>query len=169
VRRDLLGAARALVLPTLALIGLALIAPGRLELGVRIYALLLCATAIVLVLLALRRAYPGETPLPRPAPAGAQRTPPPDLERIEHEVALAVAGSFDLHYRLVPRLRALADGLLASRRNLSLEKSPEEARELLGEESWALVRPGREAPRERLGKGIAPDDLGRVVDSLESL
>jgi hypothetical protein len=167
VRRDLLGAARALLLPTLALIGLALIAPGRLELGARIYALIVCATAIVLVLLALRRAYPGETPHPRPASAGTQRTPPPDLERIEHEVALAVAGSFDLHYRLVPRLRALAAGLLSARRNVSLEKTPERARALVGEEAWALVRPDRGAPEERLGKGIAVSDLGRVVDSLE--
>jgi hypothetical protein len=169
VRRDLLGAARALVLPTLALVGLALIAPGRLELGARIYALLLCTTAIVLVLLALRRAYPGETPIARSTPAGAGRTPPPDLERLEDEVALAVAGSFDLHYRLVPRLRALGAGLLSSRRNVSLEKSSETARAILGEEAWALVRPDREAPQERLGKGIAQADLGRVVDSLEGV
>jgi hypothetical protein len=169
VRRDLLGAARALVLPTLALIGLALFAPGRLELGVRIYALVLCASAIVLVLLALRRAYPDEAPLSRPVSAGAQRTPPPDLERIEHEVALAVAGSFDLHYRLVPRLRAVTAGLLSSRRNVALEKSPERARAIVGEETWALVRPDRKAPQERLGKGVAVGDLGRVVDSLEGI
>jgi hypothetical protein len=169
VKRDLFGAARALVLPTLGLIGLALIAPGRLELGVRIYELILCATAIVLVLLALRRAYPGETPLPRSASGGAQRTLPPDLERIEHDVALAVAGSFDLHYRLVPRLRALATGLLSARRSISLEKSPEEAHAIIGDEAWELVRPGREAPRERLGKGIAASDLVRVVDSLEGI
>jgi hypothetical protein len=169
VRRDLFAAARALLLPTLALLGLALLAPGRLELGVRIYALLLCATAMVVVLLALRRAYPEETPLHRSAPAGGQRTPPPDLERIEHEVALAVAGSFDLHYRLVPRLRALAAGLLSSRRNVSLERTPEDAWALVGEEAWALVRPDREAPQERLGKGIAAGDLGHVVDSLEGI
>jgi hypothetical protein len=169
VKRDLLGAARALLLPTFALIGLALFAPGRLELGARIYALILCATAIVLVLLALRRTYPGETPLPRSASGRAQRTLPPDLERIERDVALAVAGSFDLHYRLVPRLRALAAGLLSARRNVSLERSPEEARVIVGDEAWALVRPGREAPQERLGKGIDASDLRRVVDSLEAV
>jgi hypothetical protein len=169
VKRDLFGAARALVLPTLALIGLALVAPGRLELGARIYALILCATAIVLVLLALRRAYPGETPVPRSASGSVQRTVPPDLERIEHDVALAVAGSFDLHYRLVPRLRALAAGLLSARRNVSLEKSPEEARAIVGDEAWELVRPGREAPQERLGKGIAASDLSRIAGSLEGI
>lgn len=169
MRGDLFGAARALALPTLALIGIALVAPGRLELGVRIYALLVAATAIVLVLLALRRAYPAESALPTASSAVATRTPPPDLERIEHEVALAVAGSFDLHYRLVPRLRSLAAGLLAARRAVSLEKDPEAARAIVGAEAWALVRPDRAAPEERLGKGIPAGELACVVDSLEAV
>ena len=169
MRQDLFAAARALALPTFALIGLALAAPGRLELGVRIYVLLLAATAIVLVLLALRRAYPPESSLPRPPTVAATRTPPTDLERIEHEVALAVSGSFDLHFRLVPRLRSLAAGLLSSRRGVSLERDAETARALVGEETWALVRPDRAAPEERLGKGIVAGDLARAVDSLEAI
>ena len=168
MRRDLFGAARALAVPTFALIGIAIVAPGRLELAVRIYALVLCSTAIVLVLLALRRAYPDESPLREPASPASKRTPPPTLARLEHEVALGVAGSFDLHFRLVPRLRALATGLLSSRRNVSLT-STTEARAILAPEAWELVRPDREAPRERLGKGIPADDLTRVVDALEAI
>jgi hypothetical protein len=169
VRRDLPGAARVLVLSTLALIVLALVAPGRLELGVRIYALVLCATAIVLVLLALRRAYPDETPLREPAAPAHGRVPPASLGRIEHEVALSAAGAFDLHFRLVPRLRSLAAGLLTSRRNVSLEASPDPARAILGEEAWELVRPDRPAPQERLGQGMSPGDLTRVVEALEAI
>ena len=168
MRRDLLGAARALVVPTFALVGIAVVAPGRLELAIRIYALILCSTAIVLVLLALRRAYPDESPLRDVASPSPKRTPPPTLARIEHEVALGVAGSFDLHFRLVPRLRALATGLLSSRRNVSLA-SVSEARAILGPEVWELVRPDRETPRERLGKGIPAADLTRVVDALERI
>jgi hypothetical protein len=169
VRKDLLAAGRFLVIPTIVLIGLAMIAPGRLELGLRMYALVLCATATVLVLLAVRRAYPAETSLREPAPATPRRRPPPTLGRIEHEVALGVAASFDLHYRLVPRLRSLADGLLESRRNASLEANGEAARAILGDEAWALVRPDRPAPQERLGRGIPPRELERVVDALEAI
>lgn len=167
--RDLLGAARFLAVPTIALIGLAIIAPGRLELGIRIYALIASAAAITIVLLALRRAYPPETALRELSPAASTRRPPPGLARIEHEVALGVAGSFDLHYRLVPRLRALAAGLLASRRRVALDAGNEAPRAILGEDAWQLVRPDRLAPQERLAKGIPPSELQRVVDALETI
>jgi hypothetical protein len=167
VRKDLFAAARFLAVPTVAVLALALLAPGRLELGVRIYALVVAATAIVLVLIALRRAYPPEAGLRERAHAAQPRRPPPTLARIEHEVALGAAGSFDVHYRLVPRLRAIASGLLESRRGVSLESDA--ARSILGEETWELVRPGRPAPEDRLGPGIAPRDLERVVDALEAI
>jgi hypothetical protein len=169
VTKDLVGATRFLALPTLALLGLALVAPGRLELGVRIYALLVCATAIALVLLALRRAYPDETPLREPPQGARTRTPPPSLGRIEHEVALGVSGSFDLHFRLVPRLRSLADGLLTSRRGVSLAANPDAARAILGEDVWELVRPARPVPEDRLAQGAMPSELARVVDGLEAI
>ncbi len=169
MRRDVLAAARPLVVPTIALVGIALIAPGRLALGVRIYALLLCVAAIVVLLLALRRAYPDETLLREAPRRAAKRVPPPNLARIEHETALAAAGSFDLHYRLVPRLRALGAGLLSSRRHVSLAESPEAAHAILGENAWELVRPGRPAPEDRLAKGMAPGELGKVVDALEAI
>ena len=169
MRKDLFAAVRFLVVPTIALIGLAIVAPGRLELGLRIYALVLSATAIVLLLLALHRAYPSETAMREPARAAAKRRPPPTLGRIEHEVALGVAGSFDLHYRLVPRLRSVAAGLLDSRWKVSLEAHADTARAILGDEAWALVRPDRPAPQERLARGIPPRDLERVVDALEAI
>ena len=169
MRRDLLGAARALAVPTIALLGLVVFAPGRLELGVRIYALVLCAAVLAVLLLALRRAFPDETVLRESATSTARRMPPPSLVRIEHETALAVAGSFDVHYRLVPRLRALAAGLLSSRRKVTLTESPDTARALLGEQTWELVRPDRPAPEDRLAKGIAPRELELVVDALEGV
>ena len=122
VRRDLLAALRLLVVPTLALVAVVLFAPGRAGLAARVYALVLAATAVALILLALRRAFPPERPLRdarRAAPA--RRRPPASLDRIEHEAVLGVAGSFDLHFHFVPRLRSIASGLLASRRRISLE------------------------------------------------
>jgi hypothetical protein len=169
VRRNLLGAARFLALATVALAGVAIFAPGRAELALRIYALILSATAIVLLVLALRRAYPDETLLHEPANVGPKRLAPPSLGRIEHEVALGVASSFDLHYRLVPRLRSVAAGLLNARRKVSLETSPDTARGLLGDEAWALVRADRAAPQDRLAHGIAPGELARTIDALEAI
>jgi hypothetical protein len=169
MRSDAFAGARFMALPTIALVAVAFVAPGRAELALRIYALLLSATLIVLLVLALRRAYPDETPLREPGPTASARSAPPSLARIEHEVALGVAGSFDLHYRLVPRLRSVAVGLLDARRNISLETSPDRAHALLGDEAWALVRPDRMAPQDRLGRGLAPAELGRAVAALEAI
>jgi hypothetical protein len=170
VRRDLSAALRVLVVPTLALVAVAAFAPGLLGLAVRVYALLVCAAALAVALLELRRAYPPERPLRRRKRAArTRRRPPPALARIEHEAALGAAGSFDLHFRLVPRLRSLAAGLLASRRRISLDEDSAAARGVLGEATFELVRPDRLPPEDRLGRGISPRDLGLVVDSLERI
>lgn len=169
MRRDVLGASKLLVIPTIALGAIALLAPGRTALGVRIYALILCFSIIVLVLLALRRAYPPESILRPHAAAADRRIAPASLVHLENEAALGVASSFDLHYRLVPRLRTIAAGLLSSRRQVSLAASPDTARTILGERTWELVRSDRPAPEDRLAKGIPADELARTVDSLEAV
>jgi hypothetical protein len=170
VRRHVLGALKVLVLPTIALGVVVGLAPGHAGLALRVYALVVCGTALVVALLALRHAFPPERPLRGDRRARTERRKPPSsLARIEHEAALGIAGSFDLHYRLVPRLRSIASGLLESRRRIALERQPEAARAALGETTWSLVRPDREAPDDRLARGIPPAELARVVDSLESL
>jgi hypothetical protein len=169
VRRDLLAAGKWLALPTAGLAGVALFAPGRLELALRVYALVLAAAIIVLALRALRHAYPPESAL-RVVPH-EQRPPrqPPSLARTQDVVVLGIASSFDLHYRLVPRLRATATGLLASRRNVPLAADHERARGILGDGTWELVRPDRPAPEDRLTTGIAPTELSTVLDALEAV
>jgi hypothetical protein len=169
VRADLLGAARVLVVTTLALLGVAAVAPGRLELALRIYALIVAGTVIVLALLALGRAFPPESRLDV---TGTRRRPParpPSLARAQNEVVLGIASSVDLHYRLVPRLRRIASGLLAGRRSLSLTSQSEQARAVLGDQTWELVRPERPAPQDRLTTGIPARDLERVIAALESV
>ncbi len=170
MRRELTGALRLLFFPTIGLGVVAAFVPGRLGIAVRIYALVLCGAALALALSALRRVYPAETPLRSRAKAPSpQRHPPFSLGRIEHEAALGVAGSFDLQYRLVPRLRSIATGVLASHRRVSLDEQPAAAREILGEATWELVRPDRPAPEDRLGPGLPAQELGRVVDLLEAV
>jgi hypothetical protein len=169
VRRDLAGAARALVLPTIALLGIAAFVPGRLALGVRIYALVLGGAVVIVLVLALRRAYPRESELHATTSRSTRVAPPASLGRIELLSALAVASAFDLHYRLVPRLRTVATGLLSSRRRVSLALDPDGARAILGEHAWELVRPDRPPPEDRLAAGITSRELARVVDALEAI
>ena len=169
MRRDLLRAGKALALPTLAAVLALAFLPGHASVAVRIYALLLCVAAVVLALAALRRALPTSRPL-HSGSRGRRRSrpaPPATLARIEQEVALGIAGSFDLHHRLRPRLRDLARELLAGRRGVFLDAEPDRALEILGEEAWDLVRRDRQPPEDRLARGIPPAELARVVEALE--
>jgi hypothetical protein len=171
VRADLALAGKVLVLPTLALVLAAASFPGRFELAARVYALVLATAALGLALAALRRAYPpAALPHSSKLRSGSRpRRPPPTLARLENECLLGMGGSFDLHYRLRPRLREIAAPLLAIRRGVSLDGDPEAARRLLGEESWELLRADHTPPEDRLARGVAPATLRSAVETLERL
>jgi hypothetical protein len=170
VRRDLIRVVRLLVPATIALVAVVAFVPGRAELAIRLYALLLSAVVLALTVSALRRSYGPAAPLRRPSKRPpARREIPGTLVRLEQETALGVAGSFDLHHRLRPRLRGLARDLLAARRNVSFDRDAENARRALGEETWGLVRDDRPPPVDRLARGIPISELTRVVESLEKL
>jgi hypothetical protein len=170
MRRDITAGLRLLAVPTAALVLVAGVAPGRLELAARTYALLVCGVALVVAIRAVRRADPPETPL-RDGGSSADSRPrrPPSLARLEQLAALGVASSFDLQHRLLPPLRSIAGGLLASRRRVELESEPETARRMLGDETWDLVSPARPAPQDRVSRGVSPAQLTRVAESLERL
>jgi hypothetical protein len=89
---------------------------------------------------------------------------PEELTRLERAVALGVAHAGDLHTRLRPRLRTIAATLLAAR-GLELDQ----ARSLLGDDLWALVRSDREAPADPFAPGVEPGRLAVAVETLESL
>ena len=88
---------------------------------------------------------------------------------MEREVSLGLATAFDLHYRLRPRLRRVAAELLAARRGIELDASPDAARRALGDDAWEIVRGDREPPRERFGPGLDIASLRLAVDALEAL
>ena len=171
MRRNLRAAAKVLALPTLALVIAAAWVPGRLDLVARVYALVLAAVVLAVALAALRRAYPPATPLGSGVShrTTARSASPPTLLRLEQACALGVARSFDLHYRVRPRLREIAEPLLGLRRGISLDRDPEAARQALGETTWNLVRADRTPPDDRLAPGIPVPELGEVVASLERL
>jgi hypothetical protein len=169
VRRDLGTAAQVLAVPTLALLVVVAFFPGRAELAIRIYALILAVAALALLLSALRRAFPSTTPL---LPADGDRAAPPtpvSLARLENAVALGAAGAVDFQHRLHPRLNALARDLLASRRRISLDAEPDAAHRVLGDEAWELVRPDRAPPEDRQARGPELRAIRGVVDALEQM
>jgi hypothetical protein len=171
VRRNVARTGRFLILPTLALVVVAVLLPGRVELATRMYALLLCGLALLLAIGAFRESYPPEAPLrpKRPKRTRFEAEPPPTLAQIERETRLAAAGPFDLEHRLRPRLRLLATSLLAARRGISLDGDPDSAREILGDETWELVCADRPPPPHRMVRRVTPALLARLVDSLERL
>ena len=88
---------------------------------------------------------------------------------MEREVALGLSTAFDLHYRLRPSLRGIATELLAARRGIDLDASPEAARRLLGDDAWEIVRGDREPSREHFAAGVDIASLRRAVSALEAL
>jgi hypothetical protein len=170
VRAEIRSAVRLLALPTAALAFVVAFVPGRASLALRVYGLLVGIVVLAYGVRALVRAFPPATPLRPAARRSGQRSPQPEtLERIEQEAVLGVAGAFELHHRLRPRLRSLAAGLLATRRRLSLERDPGAARTALGETTWDLVRLDRPPPEDRLARGVPASELRAVVESLERL
>ena len=54
-----------------------------------------------------------------------------------------------------------------TRRRLSLDDDPEAARQIVGDETWELVRSDRPPPKDRPARGLPVSELDRVVESLE--
>jgi hypothetical protein len=90
------------------------------------------------------------------------------LALLEVVIATRSSTAFDLHFRLRPTLREIADERLAAR-GLQLDRGGPVVEEALGEELWEIVRPDREPPFKRFAPGISPAAAARVVDRLEAL
>jgi hypothetical protein len=104
-----------------------------------------------------------ERALERPRRAALR---PSELARLEREVALATTSSFDVHFRLRPVLREVAEHRVEAR---GVRFGSEASRRLLGEEVWEVVRPDRPQPDDRFGPGIPLADLHRLVTRLASI
>jgi hypothetical protein len=149
-------------------LGLArLLAPGWFELELDIFILVVGGIAIADVVILLRDAYPLEDVSDIAAALEREAEPPqrpPQLERLERELTMASSTAFDLHARLRPQLREIAEMRLATR-GVRLE----DAEGVLDAELWELVRPDRPPPSNRHARGIPPAELCRAVEALEAL
>jgi hypothetical protein len=91
---------------------------------------------------------------------------PQQLDRLEREVVLGAGSAFDLHYRLRATLRGIAAQRLSDRQGLELDLA---GPDVLTADTWALLRPDREAPRDRHGLGIPLPALEAIVAELEAI
>jgi hypothetical protein len=66
-------------------------------------------------------------------------------------------------------LREAATVRLATRQSVDIERRPDQARRLLGDDAWELLRPDLPAPADPHGPGISLGRLRRVVDALERI
>jgi len=168
VKRLAIGWGAFAVLATIALLLARLFEPNRFELELDVYILVVGGVALFNVVILIREAYPPAPHVTQIARAleheEEEPTRLPELERVERELTMATATSFDLHTRFRPLARDIATARLAAR-GRKLEESEDE----LGEELWALVRPDRPIPTDRHGAGISPESVERVVDRLEAL
>ncbi len=158
-----------LLVPTVALIVALAVAPDRAELAIHTWLLVVLGLAFVALLRIVQAAYPSRNSpfvasLEQPARTVER---PASLARTEREVSMAGAAAFDVHFRLRPMLVELAGELLLARRGIDLERSPERAHAVLGDDTWEIVRPDRPQPRQRHDPGMSQAKLDRIVTALE--
>jgi uncharacterized membrane protein len=95
--------------------------------------------------------------------AEATQRPRPlaEIEKMEREVTLAAASAYDLHVRLLPHLREIAQ--------CRLERSGRTyGPETLGR-WWELLRPDRPEPDDRFAAGISQSELRALVADLDRM
>jgi hypothetical protein len=167
----LLGWALTLAAAGGGLAALRALAPDRPVLG---RAFLLAVAAVAVARLAGGAALTGEpgaerSAYDRAARARASSSPAPDdLRRLEQALWFAGAREADLHARLRPVLREIAELRLAGH-GIALDGDEAAARAALGPELWEVVRRDRPAPADPDAPGLPPAALHALVARLEAI
>ncbi len=130
--------------------------------------LVLEVAAVVVGALVLAALVPRVSPRPRARSGRHSVSRPPALERIERVVGAGRQSAGDVHVRVRPLLREIADPLLR-REGVRLDAEPERARALLGEELWEVLRPDRPRPQDRRASELTLSELKQLVRKLERL
>jgi hypothetical protein len=169
VTRLVLGWLGGAAVATIGLFVARTLAPGRRELELDVYVIVLGALALLGLVSWLRRSAPRaresllERALHRPT---EEPETLPELAHLERVLVMSASQEFDLHYRLRPTLREIAAARLAGR-GLQLDAGGPLVENALGDELWAVVRPDRVAPENRQVRGIGRDGIERLVRRIE--
>jgi uncharacterized membrane protein len=164
MRRHALDLGVMFVLASGATLYVSLAVPGDRSIAIHVYVLFLGALLMLGVVAAVGAALPParRSELSR---ALAERPEPPapvsQLAKVEREVTLAVGNAYDLHARLLPHLREIAQARLE---RTGRRPGPD----TLGR-WWELLRPDRPEPHDRFAPGISQSDLRALVADLERM
>jgi hypothetical protein len=159
------------LLATAALLVARAIWPGRQELELDVFVLVLGAFGLIVLTSEIRRLAPSaEESLLEAAlePEPPEVRPIAELQRLDRELTMGSTRAFDLHYRLRPVLREIAAARL-ERRGMILDSGSPSVREALGDDLWELTAPGRRPPDDRLAPGLGLEQLDRTIARLERL
>jgi hypothetical protein len=94
---------------------------------------------------------------------------PAGLEEAERAVDYAAWNPTDLNRRLRPLLWEVATHRLLTRRGVELERSPEAARQLLGDVAWDLIHRPAASGSEARRRGASPPAIRETIERLEEL
>ena len=154
-----------------ALIVLLALPPLSTSRALAIWAVLVAAIALIVVVRhSQQSALPHGRRFEDALRGRAATTPQPvELMRAERDLELGIAGAAHAHHRLLPLLRAAAIARLATHRGIELDRRPDAARELLGEDAWELLRPDRPEPEDRFAPGVPRERVTDLIERVESL
>lgn len=153
-------------------VGLAVyLSSGLRSLFLDVYLVAICAVLLLALVRATRLKAPTFTPssFERALREMTQRLGDTAEPALVRDVDLSVLGAFHLHVRLRPVLREIAAHRLRLHYGVDLDAEPGRARELVGSKAWALVRPDRPPPADRLAPGPPLSSLAEVVTELERI
>jgi hypothetical protein len=164
VKRHLLDLGALFVAATIICSYIALAHPSVSNMTVHIYVLVVGGLLMLALITALGDAIPhrrnSELDFALAGPPRPER-PSTEIERVEREVTLAVASAYDLHVRLLPHLREIAQS--------RLERKGQTADAHTLGPWWDLLRPDRPEPEDRFGPGISEAELRALVSDLERM
>jgi hypothetical protein len=164
VRKHLFDLAVLFGFVSIAAISIALARPSVQNLTLHAYVLVVGALIMLAVVAAARDAVPKRhrSEFDRALTDAVRRDEPPhEVAQIERKVTLGAATAYDLHVRLLPQLRQIAQARLE---RTGRPMSPE----TLGR-WWELLRPDGPMPADRHAPGISPSDLRDLVSDLERM
>lgn len=105
---------------------------------------------------------------PRPARRLAESPPLEQLHQVSRALTAAQASEYDVDRELRPLFRAIA-AMRLGRRGVDLDRRPEEARAILGEQLWDLVQADRTRGSNRVAGGIPVAGLQSLIERLEGI
>jgi hypothetical protein len=104
----------------------------------------------------------------QPPPRARDDEMPLRLRQIVDDLREAEQSELGVDRSLRPLLVPIVAARLG-RRGIDMTRAPGTAQQLLGDRLWEIVRPDRPSPANRVGPGLASNELREAIERLEQL